>query len=168
MKVPYQSPEVPSRLGSRKIHTMPAPGQPNHDPYDLQRFVDAQAPVFQAVRAELSAGRKRSHWMWFIFPQFAGLGHSPMAQRYAIGSIAEARAYLADPVLGTRYRECVASLQALPATTAERVFGGIDAIKLKSSLTLFDEAGHEPLFSEAIGRWFEGQRDEATLRLLRK
>ena len=91
-----------------------------------------------------------------------------MAQRYAIGSIAEARAYLADAVLGTRYREFVASLQALPATTAERVFGGIDAIKLKSSLTLFDEANHEPLFSEAIGRWFEGQRDEATLKLLRE
>ena len=138
------------------------------DAFDLARFVKAQAGIYEQALAEIRSGRKRSHWMWFIFPQFAGLGHSPMAQRYAIGSIAEARAYLADPVLGTRYRECVASLQALPATTAERVFGGIDAIKLKSSLTLFDEAGHEPLFSEAIGRWFEGQRDEATLRLLRK
>jgi len=138
------------------------------DAFDLARFVRAQAGIYEQTLAEIGSGRKRSHWMWFIFPQFAGLGHSPMAQRYAIGSIAEARAYLADPVLGTRYRECVASLQALPATTAERVFGGIDAIKLKSSLTLFDEAGHEPLFSEAIGRWFEGQRDEATLRLLRK
>jgi len=138
------------------------------DAFDLARFVRAQAGIYEQTLAEIRSGRKRSHWMWFIFPQFAGLGHSPMAQRYAIGSIAEARAYLADPVLGTRYRECVASLQALPATTAERVFGGIDAIKLKSSLTLFDEAGHEPLFSEAIGRWFEGQRDEATLRLLRK
>ena len=106
--------------------------------------------------------------MWFIFPQFTGLGHSPMAQLYAIGSIAEARAYLADPVLGARYRECVASLQALPATTAERVFGGIDAMKLKSSLTLFDQAGPEPLFSEAIDRWFDGQRDNATLGLLGK
>ena len=138
------------------------------DAFDLARFAKAQAGIYEQALAEIRSGRKRSHWMWFIFPQFAGLGHSPMAQRYAIGSIAEARAYLADPVLGTRYRECVASLQALPATTAERVFGGIDAIKLKSSLTLFDEAGHEPLFSEAIGRWFEGQRDEATLRLLRK
>ena len=138
------------------------------DAFDLARFVKAQAGIYEQALAEIRSGRKRSHWMWFIFPQFAGLGHSPMAQRYAIGSIAEARAYLADPVLGTRYRECVASLQALPATTAERVFGGIDAIKLKSSLTLFDEANHEPLFSEAIGRWFEGQRDEATLRLLRK
>ena len=138
------------------------------DAFDLARFVRAQAGIYEQALAEIRSGRKRSHWMWFIFPQLAGLGHSPMAQRYAIGSIAEARAYLADPVLGTRYRECVASLQALPATTAERVFGGIDAIKLKSSLTLFDEAGHEPLFSEAIGRWFEGQRDEATLRLLRK
>ena len=138
------------------------------DAFDLARFVKAQAGIYEQALAEIRSGRKRSHWMWFIFPQFAGLGHSPMAQRYAIGSIAEARAYLADPVLGTRYRECVASLQALPATTAERLFGGIDAIKLKSSLTLFDEANHEPLFSEAIGRWFEGQRDEATLRLLRK
>ena len=138
------------------------------DAFDLARFVRAQAGIYEQTLAEIRSGRKRSHWMWFIFPQFAGLGHSPMAQRYAIGSIAEARAYLADPVLGTRYRECVASLQALPATTAERLFGGIDAIKLKSSLTLFDEANHEPLFSEAIGRWFEGQRDEATLRLLRK
>ena len=138
------------------------------DAFDLARFVRAQAGIYEQTLAEIRSGRKRSHWMWFIFPQFAGLGHSPMAQRYAIGSIAEARAYLADPVLGTRYRECVASLQALPATTAERLFGGIDAIKLKSSLTLFDEANHEPLFSEAIGRWFEGQRDEATLGLLRK
>ena len=138
------------------------------DAFDLARFVKAQAGIYEQALAEIRSGRKRSHWMWFIFPQFAGLGHSPMAQRYAIGSIAEARAYLADAVLGTRYRECVASLQALPATTAERLFGGIDAIKLKSSLTLFDEANHEPLFSEAIGRWFEGQRDEATLRLLRK
>ena len=138
------------------------------DAFDLARFVKAQAGIYEQALAEIRSGRKRSHWMWFIFPQFAGLGHSPMAQRYAIGSIAEARAYLADPLLGARYRECVASLQALPATTAERVFGGIDAIKLKSSLTLFDEANHEPLFSEAIGRWFEGQRDEATLGLLRK
>jgi len=138
------------------------------DAFDLARFVKAQAGIYEQALAEIRSGRKRSHWMWFIFPQFAGLGHSPMAQRYAIGSIAEARAYLAAPVLGTRYRECVASLQALPATTAERVFGGIDAIKLKSSLTLFDEANHEPLFSEAIGRWFEGQRDEATLKLLRE
>ena len=138
------------------------------DAFDLARFVKAQAGIYEQALAEIRSGRKRSHWMWFIFPQLAGLGHSPMAQRYAIGSIAEARAYLADPLLGARYRECVASLQALPATTAERVFGGIDAIKLKSSLTLFDEANHEPLFSEAIGRWFEGQRDEATLGLLRK
>ena len=137
------------------------------DAFDLARFVKAQAGIYEQALAEIRSGRKRSHWMWFIFPQFAGLGHSPMAQRYAISSIAEARAYLADAVLGTRYRECVASLQALPATTAERVFGGIDAIKLKSSLTLFNEANHEPLFSEAIGRWFEGQRDEATLKLLR-
>jgi uncharacterized protein (DUF1810 family) len=138
------------------------------DPFDLARFLKAQAGTYGEALAEIRSGHKRSHWMWFIFPQFTGLGHSPMAQLYAIGSIAEARAYLADPVLGARYRECVASLQALPATTAERVFGGIDAMKLKSSLTLFDQAGPEPLFSEAIDRWFDGQRDNATLGLLGK
>jgi len=138
----------------------------SEDPFDLARFLKAQASTYREALAEIRSGHKRSHWMWFIFPQFTGLGHSPMAQLYAIGSIAEARAYLADPVLGARYRECVASLQALPATTAERVFGGIDAMKLKSSLTLFDQAGPEPLFSEAIDRWFDGQRDNATLRLL--
>jgi len=140
----------------------------SEDPFDLARFLKAQASTYREALAEIRSGHKRSHWMWFIFPQFTGLGHSPMAQLYAIGSIAEARAYLADPVLGARYRECVASLQALPATTAERVFGGIDAMKLKSSLTLFDQAGREPLFSEAIDRWFDGQRDNATLGLLGK
>jgi uncharacterized protein (DUF1810 family) len=140
----------------------------SEDPFDLARFLKAQASTYREALAEIRSGHKRSHWMWFIFPQFTGLGHSPMAQLYAIGSIAEARAYLADPVLGARYRECVASLQALPATTAERVFGGIDAMKLKSSLTLFDQAGPEPLFSEAIDRWFDGQRDNATLGLLGK
>jgi uncharacterized protein (DUF1810 family) len=140
----------------------------SEDPFGLARFLKAQASTYGEALAEIRSGHKRSHWMWFIFPQFTGLGHSPMAQLYAIGSIAEARAYLADPVLGARYRECVASLQALPATTAERVFGGIDAMKLKSSLTLFDQAGPEPLFSEAIDRWFDGQRDNATLGLLGK
>jgi uncharacterized protein (DUF1810 family) len=140
----------------------------SEDPFDLARFLKAQASTYREALAEIRSGHKRSHWMWFIFPQFTGLGHSPMAQLYAIGSIAEARAYLADPVLGAHYRECVASLQALPATTAERVFGGIDAMKLKSSLTLFDQAGPEPLFSEAIDRWFDGQRDNATLGLLGK
>jgi len=140
----------------------------SEDPFGLARFLKAQASTYGEALAEIRSGHKRSHWMWFIFPQFTGLGHSPMAQLYAIGSIAEARAYLADPVLGARYRECVASLQALPATTAERVFGGIDAMKLKSSLTLFDQAGPEPLFCEAIDRWFDGQRDNATLGLLGK
>src|ERR1700759_1436493 len=105
------------------------------DPFDLQRFVDAQAPVIDRVRAEVRSGAKRSHWMWFVFPQIAGLGHSAMAQRYAIADLEEAKAYLAHPVLGTRLREITAALGDLPDPDAERVFGGIDAMKLRSSLT---------------------------------
>jgi uncharacterized protein (DUF1810 family) len=104
--------------------------------------------------------------MWYIFPQIAGLGLSPMAQRYAIRSRDEARAYLDHPILGARYRECVASLQDLTGTTAETVFGSIDAVKLRSSLTLFAETQPTPLFSAAIQRWFDGRKDDATLAKL--
>jgi uncharacterized protein (DUF1810 family) len=136
------------------------------DRFDLDRFVAAQAASYETALAEIRRGRKRSHWMWYIFPQIAGLGHSPMAERYAIRSIDEARAFLGHPVLGQRFKSCVAALQDLTGTTAERVFGGIDAIKLRSSLTLFAEAGHSPLFIAALDRWFDGEKDEATLRLL--
>lgn len=136
------------------------------DPFDLDRFVAAQATSFDTALGEIRRGAKRSHWMWYIFPQIAGLGHSAMAQRYAIGSIEEARAYLAHPVLGPNLRECVSALQDLVGTTAEAVFGGIDAVKLRSSLTLFREAGGDPLFAAALERWF-GPPDEATLSLLR-
>jgi len=138
------------------------------DSFGLQRFVDAQAAVYPQVTAELRDGRKRSHWMWFIFPQIAGLGSSEMARLYAIGSIEEAKAYLAHAVLGPRLRACVEALQDLTGTTAEAVFGRIDAIKLRSSLTLFIEAGGEPLFRAALDRWFRGEADEKTLRLLGK
>jgi len=131
--------------------------------HDLDRFVQAQEGSYAAALAEIRAGAKRSHWMWYVFPQIAGLGHSPMAQRYAIRSLDEARAYLAHPVLGPRLRECVAALDSLTGTTAERVFGGIDAMKLRSSLTLFEAAGAP--FGETIARWF-GEPDERTLALL--
>ncbi|WP_420383671.1 DUF1810 domain-containing protein [Novosphingobium sp.] len=136
--------------------------------WNLERFVDAQAGTYRTALAEIGQGAKRSHWMWFIFPQIAGLGSSAMARRYAIASLDEARAYLAHPVLGPRLRECVAALQGLGQTSAERVFGGIDAIKLRSSLTLFGMAGGGPAFDDGLGRWFGGQSDEATLRLLRE
>jgi uncharacterized protein (DUF1810 family) len=136
------------------------------DPYSLRRFVDAQEGIYELALEELRRGRKTSHWMWFIFPQIAGLGHSAMARTYAIGSIEEARAYLEHELLGSRLRECVTALQALPPTSAERVFGGIDAVKLRSSLTLFLAASGGRLFAEALDQWFEGQPDPATEGLL--
>ncbi|CAM3070825.1 DUF1810 domain-containing protein [Sphingomonas zeae] len=135
-------------------------------PFDLDRFVAAQAQIFDTAFGEIRRGAKRSHWMWFIFPQIAGLGSSEMARRYAIGSLDEARAYLAHPVLGARLRDCVAALQDLTGTSAEAVFGGIDALKLRSSLTLFAQAGGGGLFIAAIDRWFNGEADPATLARL--
>ena len=140
---------------------------PQDDPFDLARFVDAQSGVYESALAEIRRGRKTTHWMWFIFPQIAGLGSSAMSQRYAIGSLAEARAYLAHPVLGTRYRECVAALQDLVGTSAEAVFGGVDAAKLRSSLTLFAAAApDERLFAAELERWFGGETDPRTLERL--
>jgi len=136
------------------------------DPFDLKRFVTAQDASYDAALGEIRRGAKRSHWMWYIFPQIAGLGTSAMAVRYAIRSLDEARAYLAHPMLGARLRDCVAALQDLTGTTAEKVFGGIDAIKLRSSLTLFEAAGGGALFGAAIDRWFDGERDDATLARL--
>ena len=136
------------------------------DRFDLQRFVDAQASTYATALAEIQQGAKRSHWMWFVLPQIAGLGHSPTARHYAIRSLDEARAYLAHPLLGARLRECVGALQALAPTTAEAVFGGIDAVKLHSSLTLFAQAGEETLFADAIARWCRGAMDRATLDIL--
>jgi uncharacterized protein (DUF1810 family) len=136
------------------------------DPFDLQRFVDAQEDAYPQALAEIRAGAKRSHWMWFVFPQIAGLGRSPTARHFAIRSIDEARHYLAHPLLGARLRECVAALQALPRKNAERVFGATDAMKLRSSLTLFHEAGDEPIFAEALSDWFGGESDAATEHLL--
>jgi uncharacterized protein (DUF1810 family) len=136
------------------------------DPYNLHRFADAQQTAYERALAEIQSGKKRSHWMWYIFPQMAGLGHSEMAQRYAIRSMDEARAYLAHPILGRRLRTWVAALQDLSGTTAAGVFGAVDAMKLKSSLTLFAEASGEILFRAALERWFIEGADEKTITLL--
>ncbi|MEP9371576.1 DUF1810 domain-containing protein [Mesorhizobium sp. KR1-2] len=137
------------------------------DPFDLARFVRAQDRVISSVRAELKNGRKASHWMWFVFPQIAGLGMSSMSQRYGIASLDEARAYLAHPVLGARLRECVEILLALPPRSAHDIFGSPDDHKLRSSLTLFEQAAPgEALFARALERYYGGGRDKATLKLL--
>lgn len=136
------------------------------DPFQLDRFLAAQDGVYEGALAEIRRGRKRSHWMWLVFPQLAGLGHSAMAQQYAIGSLDEARAYLDHPILGARLRSCVAALQDLDQSDPEAVFGAIDALKLRSSLTLFGVADGGRLFEAALDRWFDGRRDEATLTLL--
>lgn len=129
-------------------------------------FLEAQVNTYDAALAEIRRGAKRGHWMWFIFPQIAGLGRSPTAQHYAIRSLAEASAYLAHPVLGSRLRECAAALQDLIGKDPELVFGEVDAMKLCSSLTLFSEAGGGQLFASALLRWFGGEKDQATLRQL--
>ena len=137
------------------------------DRFDLDRFVSAQTDIYEVALAEIRRGAKRSHWMWFVFPQIDGLGRSAMAQRYAIRSIDEARAFLAHPILGGRLRACVAALQDLTGTTADAIFGQLDAMKLRSSLTLFAAAARgERLFEAALDRWFGGQPDEATLERL--
>lgn len=135
------------------------------DPHRLQRFVDAQDHdgTYARALAELRAGRKRTHWMWFVFPQLAGLGHSAMARRYAIASRAEARAYLRHPVLGPRLRECAAVLAALEGRTATEILGDVDAVKLRSSMTLFARAApQEPRFPQVLDAYFGGVADAAT------
>jgi len=137
------------------------------DAFELQRFVDAQARNYDDALAELRRGRQASHWMWYVFPQIAGLGASAMAQTYAIGSLAEARAYLAHPVLGSRLRACVAAVLATPHRTAHQIFGSPDDLKLRSSLTLFAEAApEERLFRDALDRFFAGSPDPRTLEKL--
>ena len=136
------------------------------DPHDLDRFLVAQQPVIGAVRDELRLGRKASHWMWFVFPQLAGLGRSAMAQHYAIGSVEEARAFLDHPVLGSRLVECVELVLAVEGRTAHDIFGSPDDMKLRSCLTLFDSIDRNGVFARALERYFEGKPDRATLDLL--
>jgi uncharacterized protein (DUF1810 family) len=134
------------------------------DPYRLQRFVDAQASCFAQVRSELAAGKKRTHWMWFIFPQLEGLGSSPMAQRFAISGIEEAQAYLAHPVLGDRLRDCTALVNAVSGRSVEDIFGYPDDLKFHSSVTLFASADPEnKAFAEALTKYFNGAPDKATI-----
>ena len=137
-----------------------------NDPFDLQRFVDAQSAVYRQVCAELVVGRKMSHWMWFVFPQFTGLGHSAMAQRYAIGSKAQAQAYWAHPVLGPRLKQCTGLVLAVDGRSAHEIFGSPDDLKFRSCMTLFAHATSEALFTRALEKFFEGRPDAATLDLL--
>jgi uncharacterized protein (DUF1810 family) len=137
------------------------------DPFDLQRFVDAQAGVYATVTAELGAGLKTSHWMWFIFPQLKGLGRSSTALHFGLGSLDEARAYWRHPLLGARLLECCALLLALPSgRSALQVLGSIDTLKLRSCLTLFERAApSEAVFGALLDRFYGGERDAATLAL---
>jgi uncharacterized protein (DUF1810 family) len=136
------------------------------DPFDLERFVSAQARTYDAALAELRAGRKRSHWMWFVFPQVAGLGHSSTARHYAITSLAEARAYLAHPVLGPRLREIASVVAALPPGPLS-IFGSPDDMKLRSSMTLFRRAApDERVFQAVLDRHFDGSPDWMTEQIL--
>jgi uncharacterized protein (DUF1810 family) len=139
------------------------------DPFGLERFVAAQdaGGTFEQALAELRRGRKTSHWIWFVFPQLAGLGRSPTAQRYAISSLEEARAYLRHPVLGPRLAEAARTLVDQPGTDAEQIFGGLDALKVRSSMTLFHRAGPgQELFGQVLTQYFGGGEDPATDDLL--
>jgi uncharacterized protein (DUF1810 family) len=138
------------------------------DPFDLQRFVTAQALTFEAALAELQAGRKRSHWMWFVFPQMRGLGLSATAQLYGIGSLAEARAYLAHPLLGPRLASATTAVLAVEDRSLSAIFGAPDDMKFRSSMTLFARAAgpSQTVFQDALARYCDGRPDARTLALL--
>ncbi|WP_037076956.1 DUF1810 domain-containing protein [Neorhizobium vignae] len=136
--------------------------------FDLMRFVDAQAPVYGRVIGELRDGRKRSHWMWYVFPQVAGLGFSIMSQRFAIGSRAEATAYLEHPLLGSRLIECTEAMLSHPGLSAYAILGSPDDMKFRSSMTLFEAVSEKGSpFERALEQFFDGERDEKTVALLR-
>ena len=138
------------------------------DSFDLTRFLEAQTSIYPQALAELKAGRKRSHWMWFVFPQFAGLAFSEMSERYAIGSLAEARAYLDHPVLGARLRECAEAVLAVEGRTATQILGSPDDLKLRSCATLFATASAPgSAFERILTEFYGGVQDERTLQLLR-
>jgi uncharacterized protein (DUF1810 family) len=140
-----------------------------NDPYDLNRFLSAQEGVYERALAELKGGRKRTHWIWFIFPQIDGLGYSPTAKHYSIKSMGEARQYLDHPVLGKRLLECTEAVVALRGGSASEIFGYPDDLKFKSSMTLFEKiSGLGSVFSSALDRYCHGERDTATLGLLEK
>ncbi len=138
-----------------------------NDDFNLKRFVDAQEAVYQAVKHELINGAKRSHWMWFVFPQLRGLGVSPTAAEFGISGLAEARAYLAHPVLGSRLRECTSILLQLGDLSLDQIFGYPDDLKFRSSMTLFAIASDsDSMFDDALAKYCDGHRDPSTLRLL--
>lgn len=138
-----------------------------NDPFHLQRFVDAQNPVYESVLAELGAGRKVGHWMWFIFPQIAGLGHSGMSRRFAVSGRAEAQAYLHHPVLGPRLRECARLVTKVEGRSIDEILGYPDDRKFRSSMTLFLEAAPgDPVFQAALQKYFDGQLDQFTVQRL--
>lgn len=138
-----------------------------HADFDLQRFVEAQNPVYDQVMQELQAGRKRSHWMWYVFPQLDGLGHSAMAERYTLAGIDEARAYLAHPLLGPRLQACVTALLQHHDKSAREMLGSPDYLKLRSCLTLFAQAAPgNPLFQLALVQFYDGEPDALTLAML--
>jgi uncharacterized protein (DUF1810 family) len=135
--------------------------------HDLQRFVEAQNPVIANVKQELRSGEKRTHWMWYIFPQMEGLGSSRKAQRYAISSRGEAKAYLAHPILGPRLRECTEIVNNVEGRSANDIFGSPDDLKFRSSMTLFDAIAEDPTpFKTALNRYYDGAPDPKTLDLL--
>ena len=138
-------------------------------PFDLDRYLSAQSPVYGQALAELRSGQKGSHWMWFVFPQIEGLGHSATSIHYAIRSLEEARAYLNHPVLGSRLRECAEAVCAVEGRTASDIFGFPDDLKLRSSMTLF-AAVAEPksVFIRVLEKYFQGKHDERTLQLLKR
>ncbi len=138
-----------------------------NETFDLRRFVDVQQNVYDQVLAELGAGRKESHWMWFIFPQVAGLGHSPMAWKFAIASVAEAKHYLAHPLLGERLRECVRLVLNIKSSSASDIFGSPDDIKFHSCTTLFAQVDDaDSVFSQALRQFFAGEFDQKTLAII--
>jgi uncharacterized protein (DUF1810 family) len=137
------------------------------DPFDLERFVAAQDPVMASVRRELGAGRKQTHWMWFVFPQLRALGHSPTANRYGIASLAEAQAYMAHPVLRQRLVECTELVRTIQGRSIHDIFGNPDDMKFRSSMTLFAHAEPScPEFADALDQYFRGVPDQRTLELL--
>ncbi|KAF2989004.1 hypothetical protein MJC1_03912 [Methylocystis sp. MJC1] len=141
----------------------------NDDPFDLQRFIEAQKGSYAQALSELRAGRKTSHWIWYVFPQLAGLGFSQASRFYGLSGLDEARAYLADPILGPRLRECVEVMLASGDRNAEDVLGSTDAMKFRSSMTLFARAAsEEALFTQALARFFDSEDDPKTIELLKE
>ena len=138
----------------------------NHNNYDLNRFIEAQNGVYPIALKELQEGRKRSHWMWYVFPQLKHLGHSYNAKYYGISGIDEAVTYLQHPILGQRLREAASTILNLSGNDAEAIFGGLDAMKLRSSMTMFDIASPNDIFTQVVDKYFNGQRDILTLKII--